>query len=171
MRKSNRLADKLGEVFDESDVDLRGRTESAQPGNLDLDAALDGGADLTLHGQTLAVGAFDLLDAVIAMTVLAAQKQHPGILVLAGDMRLDGVADGGLEMALRILEYGNLDTAFRFAAQIDEGELLADRHDDAPHLVSDGRLPGAELRMGLVELLEEVFEAGFGHDCEVPSSG
>jgi hypothetical protein len=46
--------------------------------------------------------------------MLTAEQQHPGVLVLAGDMRLDGVADGGLEIAFGILERRDLEATLRF---------------------------------------------------------
>ena len=75
------------------------------------------------------------------------------------DRRLDAFADRDLEHAVGVLQFGDLDDGFTFAADVDEGDLRT--NGDDPSL---DRLPSLVLHglTGRFEQRREIF-LGFAH--------
>ncbi len=116
-------------VGGETGVDLRDRTEGALPADSNFVTPLDRFLDTTLHRES---GPERLIQAL-------PRDGPPGELVgelQAADRRdddgLDGVPDLHLDVALRICQLLEVDRRLALAADVDERDLVSERHD-GPH--------------------------------------
>ena len=109
-------------------VDLRDRAEGALARDAHLVAALHRLFDLSFHRKTGVERVFEL------PLGRGPSHQPPGERQPAHGRhhhRLNAVADGDLEIALGVLQFGDLDRRFALAADVDKRHLRADRDDRA----------------------------------------
>src|SRR5262249_13099975 len=142
------LADIHREVIDEPHVDLRCRAESADPGDVDRDAALDDLGDHALDGNAELLCLLELRAGLGAAAELDAEHEEATRGV--DDTGVDGVADLDQELALGVADLGAVELSFRLAADVDKHGLLADRDHLAGDLVTGAWAlgPGAALALG-----------------------
>ena len=120
------LADVLREILVEPDVDLRGRAESAQPAEIDLQPALVLRGDRAFDGD---LALQRLLQRLPAGTLRHAAGEHHRAVAEGEDVRLDGLARVHHHLAGIVAKLAQVDDGLALAAQIEVGDLGADvRH-------------------------------------------
>ena len=109
------------------DVDLRERTERALAGDAHFVAALDLGHDLAFHREA---GAERILELTLRGGIPHALAREHDAAAGRHDHGLDAIADGHLDVAVGVLQLRDVDLGFALAADVDEGHLRPNRHDD-----------------------------------------
>ena len=109
-------------------VDLRDRTEGALPADADFVSALHGPLDPSFHRKTGTKGVFELPAGRGRPRQLPREDQP---FLGRHDHRLNAVADGHVELAIRVLQFVDFYRGFALAADVDEGHLRANGDDRA----------------------------------------
>ena len=139
-----------GGVRGAGEIDLRERTERALAGDADLVAALDRLHHLAFDGHPALKRVLELAlrrgvaDAFARQPDAAAGRDHHGA---------DAIADRELDVAIGVLQLGDIKLRLAFAADVDERHFRPDPDD------------GALDRLSAIELAR--LDGRFEHRCEI----
>jgi hypothetical protein len=142
-------------ISDEADVDLRHRAERAHPVDLDLEAALVRGLHHALDRQPRVRRLDDGLAGVVARGAPMPLGQHHAALVRLDHDRVDDVALARRDVALRVLQLGDVDHRLRDARpELQKGHVVPELDDLPGDLLADLE-PAARGRLRLREHVRE----------------
>src|SRR5882724_6343007 len=151
-------------------IDLAAGQEGHGAREIDGETALDAPEDNAGDALVFLECLFELGPGLLAARLLAAQNGFTVLVFHALEIDLDGIADLDIGLLARLAEFLQLHTAFGFEADVDEGEIILDRDDDALQHAAFEAVAGPQ---GFLEEGGEIFlgwsrESGLGHGANDP---
>ena len=133
------------------DIDLRERTKRALAGNAHLVPALHDFVHFAFHGEARPERVLEL--ALRSGVTHALAREHDAA-ACGDDHRLNAIADRHRDLAVGVLQLGEIDLSLALATDVDKGDLRAEPNDGA----FDGLAPIELARLdGRLEHRAEIF--------------